>query len=52
MSRRMQPVRLLLLSGASLVGQNVVAALQGRRAGVWLAALNSVAAEPSLYDFD
>lgn len=52
MSPRMQPVRLLLLSGASLVGQNVVAALQGRRAGVWLAALNSVAAEPALSDFD
>lgn len=52
MSARTEPLRLLLLSGASLVGQNVVAALQGRRTGLRLAAMNSVATEPALFDFD
>lgn len=42
----------LFLSGASLVGQNVLASLAGRRRGLHLAAINSVAAEPALFDFD
>ncbi|KAB2965784.1 hypothetical protein [Zoogloea sp.] len=42
----------LFLSGASLVGQNVLATLAGRRSGLHLAAINSVAAEPALFDFD
>ncbi|NML27791.1 ATP-grasp domain-containing protein [Zoogloea dura] len=42
----------LFLSGASLVGQNVLASLDGRRNGLHLAAINSVAAEPALFDFD
>ena len=42
----------LFLSGASLVGQNVLASLAGRRKGLHLAAINSVAAEPALFDFD
>lgn len=42
----------LFLSGASLVGQNVLASLDGRRSGLHLAAINSVAAEPALFDFD
>lgn len=45
-------IRLLLLSGASLVGQNVLAALAGRRHSLHLTAINSVATEPTLADFD
>ena len=44
--------RLLLLSGGSLVGQNVFAALADRRDALHLSALNSVADEPALFDFD
>jgi hypothetical protein len=44
--------RLLLLSGASLVGQNVLSTLARRRQGLRLAALNSEAQDPTLYDFD
>lgn len=44
--------RILLLSGASLVGQNILAALSGRRETIRLAATNSVVDEPSLFDFD
>lgn len=44
--------RVLLLSGASLVGQNVLGALDGRRAGLHLMATNSIANEPALFDFD
>jgi len=43
---------ILFLSGASLVGQNILSALAGRRAGLHLAAINSVANEPALFDFD
>lgn len=48
----MESTRLLLLSGACLVGQNILAALDGRRGGLHLSAINSVAAEPALFDFD
>lgn len=44
--------RVLLLSGASLVGQNLLGALDGRRAGLRLLATNSLADEPALFDFD
>lgn len=43
---------ILFLSGASLVGQNILSALAGRRTGLHLAAINSVANEPALFDFD
>jgi carbamoylphosphate synthase large subunit len=43
---------LLLMSGGSLVGQNVVQALASRREYWRLIATNSVADEPSLADFD
>ena len=43
---------LLLLSGGSLVGQNVVQAMGSRRADVRLLTTNSVVEEPSLQDFD
>ncbi|KAI9025645.1 hypothetical protein DFJ74DRAFT_718275 [Hyaloraphidium curvatum] len=42
----------LLLSGASGVGQNVLAALAGRRGGLHVAALNSTACDPAVFDFD
>lgn len=47
-----EKVLLLLLSGGSLVGQNVVQALGARRRDVRLLATNSTADEPSLQDFD
>ncbi|TDH34308.1 hypothetical protein E2A64_16690 [Pseudohoeflea suaedae] len=43
---------LLLLSGGSLVGQNVVQAIADRRDDVHLIATNSTARAPSLLDFD
>lgn len=43
---------ILFLSGASLVGHNVLATLAGRRGGLHLAAINSLAGEPALFDFD
>lgn len=44
--------RILLLSGGCLVGQNVLACLAGSRASLRVAAANSVADEPALFDFD
>lgn len=44
--------RILLLSGACLVGQNIVAALAQRRDQLVLHATNSKADEPALFDFD
>lgn len=52
MSRQSKQTRLLLLSGGSLVGQNVLAALADTRDALHLCAINSVAAEPALFDFD
>ncbi len=43
---------LLVMSGGSLVGRNIVAALSGRRDGLRLVATNSVADEPTLCDYD
>lgn len=43
---------MLIMSGGSLVGQNVLDALADRRAGVKLVATNSVATDISLFDFD
>jgi len=44
--------RLLLVAGASLVGQNVLAALAGRRARLRVATTGSVADDPFLFDGD
>jgi len=44
--------RILLLSGASLVGQNVLASLAERRHELRLAAATSAAGEPIVFDFD
>lgn len=46
------PVNILLLSGASLVGQNILQVLHGRRHGLRLLATNSLANAPALADFD
>lgn len=43
---------ILLLSAASLVGQNVLACLDGRRHELEVVAANSSADDPSLFDFD
>jgi len=43
---------ILLLSAGSLVGQNIVQALGGRKAALHLVATNSIIDEPSLQDFD
>ena len=43
---------ILFLSGASLVGQNVLQALHGRRSSLKLVATNSLPSDPSLPDFD
>jgi carbamoyl-phosphate synthase large subunit len=43
---------LLFLSGGCRVGQNVLATLAGRRAGLGLVATSSIPDEPALFDFD
>ena len=43
---------LLFTSGGSMVGQNVLQTLAGRRDGVRVVATSSVADEPALYLFD
>lgn len=48
----MDQIRLLMLSGASLVGQNILFAISDVRAAFRLSAVNSIATEPSLFDFD
>ena len=48
----MNRTRILLVSGGSLVGQNVLDVLADRRAHVELVATNSVADGPFLFDFD
>ena len=50
--QRAPDLSLLLLSGGSLVGQNIVQALGARRRHVRLLATNSVPDEPSLQAFD
>ena len=45
-------LRLLVLSAATHVGQNVLATLAPRRAGHALIATSSVANEPALFDYD
>jgi carbamoylphosphate synthase large subunit len=44
--------KILLLSGGSYVGQNILTALENRRKDLYIFTLNSIAEEPSLYDFD
>lgn len=46
------PISLLLLSGASLVGRNILDMLADRRHEVHLIATNSETDSPTLYDFD
>lgn len=48
----MDKTRILLISGGSLVGQNVLDTLADRRSGVELVATNSVPTGISLFDFD
>ena len=48
----MSGVRILFLSGGSLVGRNVLATLAGRRDALTLIAMSSVADEPTLFEFD
>lgn len=48
----MSKIRILLLSGGSLIGQNVLDVLADRRDSVELIATNSVANEVWLFDFD
>ncbi|HET9340972.1 MAG TPA: hypothetical protein VFQ55_18360 [Casimicrobiaceae bacterium] len=48
----MSRLRILFLSGGSLVGRNVLATLAGRRGAVRLIAMSSVADEPALFEFD
>lgn len=48
----MKQVRLLLLSGASQVGQSVLAALAGRRSGVEIMATGSSPRDLAVFDFD
>lgn len=45
-------IKLLLLSGGSLVGRNILDSLNQRRSFFELVAMNSVAREPSLFEFD
>ena len=48
----MNPTRLLLLSGASVVGQNILSVISNAREEFRLATINSVATDPPLFDFD
>ena len=48
----MSKLRLLLVSGASQVGQSVLAALAGRRANIEVAATGSAPSELALFEFD
>jgi hypothetical protein len=50
--RRAGKLRVLVLSGATHVGQNVMATLAARRSSVELIATTSVFDEPGLFDFD
>ncbi len=43
---------LLFLSGGSIVGQNILYCLQGRRKNLRLVTTNSVAEEPVIYEYD
>jgi hypothetical protein len=50
--RRPERVRVLVLSGATHVGRNVLETLATRRASVELIAASSVCDEPALFEFD
>ncbi len=45
-------IKIVLLSGGSLVGRNILDSLYQRRSSLELIAMNSVAQEPSLFEFD
>ena len=48
----MSKTKILLLSGGSLVGRNLLDVFEMRREDFFLIALNSVLEEPSLFEFD
>lgn len=48
----MNDLRILFLSGGTLVGRNVLATLAGRRGGLTLIATSSIPDEPALFEFD
>lgn len=50
--KHQQKIKLLLLSGASLVGRNILDMLTDRRNEVQLIATNSIIDDPTLYEFD
>ena len=45
-------IKIIFLSGGSLVGRNLLDVLSGRREDLELIAFNSIASEPSLFEFD
>ncbi len=45
-------IRLLFLSGGSLVGQNILSSLSMRREGLNLMVMNSKADEPAIFEYD
>ncbi|CAG0950054.1 hypothetical protein BURK2_00143 [Burkholderiales bacterium] len=45
-------MRILITSVGSLVGQNILDALEGRREGLWVAGTNSLAEAPNLFRCD
>ncbi len=45
-------MRILITSVGSLVGQNILDALEGRREGLWVAGTNSLAETPNLFRCD
>lgn len=45
-------MRILITSVGSLVGQNILDALEGRRAGLWVVGTNSLAETPNLFRCD
>ena len=51
-SSGLAPFKLLMLSGGSLVGQNVLSALAMRRDGCQLSVMNSKDDEPAIFDYD
>lgn len=52
MSRKQSKIKLLLLSGGSLVGRNVLDMASNRRESVQLIATNSDTKSPTIYEFD
>lgn len=51
-SLKRPPFKLLIVSGGSLVGQNILSALNMRREFCQLYAMNSIDDEPAIFDYD